>query len=699
MEIINKNIVKKFGLKSLIMLFWALVFLMSSYSEARKITDPLDPIHWLNYAVSISWAYMDQYFSMVHFNVKGNDFGWGILWLPVEQITWDAVEIRIPTAGWTDSVFCTSKIRGFYRNSQRWDNRLRPLDDKTHEWLYQNATHSKNPELYTGLVFSWWWYTTCSEDKPTAELNQYLNEKWVWLSEKQLSEILDTLEKNSPTVSRDDWTSEFITWILFTEFEITDTEVMNKIAAAIRDKASFKIDPYWIYWNITHKFGWETINLVAWAHYDINKNRISEWNLTCSLQRLGNNYPFWYLYDDYGHIWTVWARITYNYLHWSNEDIEIGDAFHSWLNNALNSGYCVNQIFWYDWENIKLIIKDEDADQQWVGIPWWCETKNNCDKLPSGWIKVFLNAWNGTARTTIFSLWIKGIIGLTDEVRESQKEYYENNQLQSTLMLRTETSISNIINKVNKNAEALCRGKWIDKPNGADTEFQKSNTKLVCYQWKWVNDVISTTPKWLKWKSVVIRNASLEINLGEVGNYQDGSEAINLFINKWNLYLNSSGIDLNPQTAKTLPCFDDYGYLLKQDECIGDVDAIRAMYLKGNFIVDGLILWGKDEAWEIWKAKINSRLYVHGKIVSYNTLTTPTATRKKTIDNLLGWEYSKYDWVSFMKLFGWSCDPIKGEGTDWTSCKWKSAVGKESQLVDKAFWLIDMDIPWELVNY
>jgi hypothetical protein len=30
----------------------------------------------------------------------------------------------------------------------------------------------------------------------------------------------------------------------------------------------------------------------------------------------------------------------------------------------------------------------------------------------------------------------------------------------------------------------------------------------------------------------VIRNASLEINLGEVGSYQDGSEAINLFINK-----------------------------------------------------------------------------------------------------------------------------------------------------------------------
>jgi hypothetical protein len=49
---------------------------------------------------------------------------------------------------------------------------------------------------------------------------------------------------------------------------------------------------------------------------------------------------------------------------------------------------------------------------------------------------------------------------LTDEVKDTQKQYFENNQLQSTLMLRTETSISSIINSVNKNAETICRGKW-----------------------------------------------------------------------------------------------------------------------------------------------------------------------------------------------------------------------------------------------
>jgi hypothetical protein len=38
----------------------------SNKAEAAK----LDPIDWLNYIVEISGAYMDQYFSMVHYNVQ-----------------------------------------------------------------------------------------------------------------------------------------------------------------------------------------------------------------------------------------------------------------------------------------------------------------------------------------------------------------------------------------------------------------------------------------------------------------------------------------------------------------------------------------------------------------------------------------------------------------------------------------------------
>jgi hypothetical protein len=211
--------------------------------------------------------------------------------------------------------------------------------------LSWNAKRSSHPERYTKLVFSWWWYTTCSEDRPTAELNKYLNEKWVWLSNTQLAEIVDKLAKESKTSEREQWIP-YITWVL-EEYEITDSDTMDKIRAAILADASFKSDPYWIYWRITHKFWWETMDLVAWAHYDMEQNRITEWKLTCSLQRLSNNYPFGYLYDDYGHIWIVWARITYDYIQWAKKNI--GDDFHSWLNKVLNDWYCMNQIFWFDW--------------------------------------------------------------------------------------------------------------------------------------------------------------------------------------------------------------------------------------------------------------------------------------------------------------------------------------------------------------
>jgi hypothetical protein len=54
--------------------------------------------------------------------------------------------------------------------------------------------------------------------------------------------------------------------------------------------------------------------------------------------------------------------------------------------------------------------------------------------------------------------------------------------------------------------------------------------------------------------------------------------------------------------------------------------------------------------------------------------------------------------ASFTKLFWWWCNPVTWEGSDGTSCKWSSAVGKESQLVDKAFWLIDMDLESEIIK-
>ena len=670
MGIVNKNKAKKMVFKGVVLLFWVLWILTPTFTEAK-----ISAKDWLNYIVEIAWAYMDQYFSMVHFNVAWNDFWWGILWLPVEQISGDVVEISIPksvdeTTGAPiyDTRYCSSKVRGFYWNSQRWDNRLWPLDDKTHQWLKDVHT---DEEKYAWLTITWWWYTTCSEDRETVELNAFLESNWISVTLSDIANIITELSNYT-----EDERESHIDEIIATK-HINNIAVENRIKNAILSWVSFEIDPYGIYWKITHDYKWEHIDLIAWAHYDIEQNRISTWDLTCSLQRLSNNYPFWYLYDDYGHIWIVWARIDSKYIQWTESDRSIVTSFHTWLQALLDSWVCMNEIFWFDWKNMTLIAND-DQRTWWYQIPW----RSNSDAWTSIWrlLSNFLTAWNGTARTTIFSLWIKGIVWLSDEVRDNQKEYFENNQLQSTLMLRTETSISNVINVASRNAERLCRGKWKEYENWVTSWEHAPN--IVCLSWFSSTSNVPT-PKQISWKTIIVRNADFTINMNN--DYQSDSDSIDLFIDKGNLLLDTSSVDIN-----NLKSFDDYWYLSPSG------GEIRAMFLKGNFIINGLLLGGSE-----WTGTIENRLYMHGKLISYNTITVPTTIRKATIASIIGrgWtEANVPEQASLTKLFWWWCNPVTWEGSDGTSCKWSSAVGKESQLVDKAFWLIDMDLPSEIIK-
>jgi hypothetical protein len=210
---------------------------------------------------------------------------------------------------------------------------------------------------------------------------------------------------------------------------------------------------------------------------------------------------------------------------------------------------------------------------------------------------------------------------------------------------------------------------------------------VICYNW---SDTISATPKQISGKTVVIRWADLILDMSN-SNVLWNNDKINLFIDKGNLLLNAAWVNQNNMLE-----FDEFWYLSPGSE-------IKAMFLKGNFIINGLILGGID-----WTETLNSRLYIHGKVVSYNTITVPTINRKKTVASVIGrgWTHEWIpgwkpfpEWIALTKLFGWSCNAVTWEGSDWTSCKWSTSAWKESQLVDKAFWLIDMEIPGDLVRF
>lgn len=127
----------------------------------------------------------------------------------------------------------------------------------------------------------------------------------------------------------------------------------------------------------------------------------------------------------------------------------------------------------------------------------------------------------GSAKTTLFKLGIRGIVGFTNEINNEQKTFFEGNSSESTLLLRTDASIAKVLNLVNKNAERLCRGKW-------STHFD-TRVALNCIQ----DNDLTLSAKTLAGKTLVLKNGNLQLT-----EYQEGTQSpLNVFIDKGNLLL------------------------------------------------------------------------------------------------------------------------------------------------------------------
>lgn len=410
-------------------------------------------------------------------------------------------------------------------------------------------------------------------------------------------------------------------------------------------------DSYGIYGAIKHIYKEQEFYLNAGVAYDPSANKMKSDGLKCNFQRLNNSYPFWYIYDDHGHIGFVGAKIKKEAL-WDSTKV---DQFHVGLNQLLNSGMCMSSIFNYDGQEIWYSTTNPIP-----GFPSWKEVNDFLD----------INPWS--AKTTLFNLGIKGIVGLTQDFNNEEKKYFEGNTKDSTLLVRTDETISQVINLARKNAERLCRGKWQTTP-------QDLSSKVICIKG---GDYV-TTPfmgdvRSLAGKTVVIQNANLYLK----PNQTEISEPITLFIDKGNLFLPSSTDTGDLQT------FDSFWYTT---DC-ADNKCVKADYLKWNFIINWLLLGvgvGRMES-------IKNKLYIHGKFVSFNTFKQPTEERLSTIEKTLGskWNPEYLSMISFDNLFTWRCNLDRGSDGTW--CKGiskaeREAAGQSSILVDKAFGLIDMN--------
>lgn len=384
---------------------------------------------------------------------------------------------------------------------------------------------------------------------------------------------------------------------------------------------------YGIYGRITHTYKGREYSIYAGLLNNLQQNELPTAELRCNFQRIDNQYPFGYIYDKAGGIALVGAYV-------KSENLAQVNDFHKSFTDKLSKTKCVN-----DFYSLR-----EDPNNPEKTIPQTDDSilRPKDDTLIFG---------NGNALETMMNLGIRGIVGLSSQVQTSDQKGIENNTQKTSLLVSTTENISNIINIANKRAESLCRNRWGNlTPNG----------DIIC-----AKNGGSIDPKRYAGKTIVIKEGDLTLT-----EYMEAtSQPITILLIHGDLKL--PNLDASQR-------FLGNGY--------PDRDGIiKANFLKGNFIINGLI---QNQGTEI-----TNKLIVHGKIASFNTLQEPNEQTREKLRNI-GINTNKKIWLS--EIFTWKCNIDTGKDTVGNPCGQENDGTSKSFLIDKSFGLIDMYFPSKL---
>ena len=494
-----------------------------------------------------------------------------------------------------------------------------------------------------------------------------------------------------------DGSNYLLAWWLYTQCsKITNA---SQCTAHIWDEDD-QTDVYGIYWTINHStrfnFLWgKDYHLIAWVNYNMNENRM--WHgLKCNFQLI-NNVPMGYIYDSHWHVWLVWAEITWT-------EGEISD-FHKVIWKLLDDGKCINQIFKYDWEDIDFCVENPS----WGGC-----TTHPCVTIDG--VQVCTDAshvqiWDG-GEIDIAAIWLRWTLWATTDIWD----WAEWSSFDVTKLVKTETSVADVVNTANKNAEQYCRNKW--KDGNAII-----NSDVTCIDFSLGGgNLKELSANELYGKTLIVKNWDVKLTTYAT----DGNvKPINLFIDKWNLYLKfTNDTDKQNLPVDTLLSFSQEWYIanscdtgkltiqreLPQEqrvkiwtdpdtgediynkyEEVESEDVIdlcnKAAYLKWNFIINGLLL-----AWD-WVDSViplNSKLYIHWKLISFNSVTDTTLSRIRAIQSVLE---SRGDlpeintWaIELASSFEWSCN----QWWIWSDGTWCNGDWGQNSFNFKKLWIVDM---------
>lgn len=355
----------------------------------------------------------------------------------------------------------------------------------------------------------------------------------------------------------------------------------------------------------------ESHELIAGLSYDYSTNEIlPDWRLACSLQLINNKTVVGYLYDKTGGIGFVGGKIT---------DEDLREDFVTNLQATCVSEYC----------------SMEPSGEIKCTVPGHGERYVDNERS-------FQNLKRNIA--------VRGVVGLTKDILGEDRENIEGNFWAKTQTVNTDAiSIANVINRAAINAEALCRNSWI-----TDWNQYSAAKKIICYD----GNVTGVPLVFDNFSSLLDKTLVVKwVDVFFLNYMKHWDKPISVFIDKGNLVLQDK------ENESDLSMFDDNGYV----QVVDSTKVVnKGNYLKGTFIVNGLIL-GKNDVTGTYDHHRN-KLYVQGKLMSLNTYDEPTPARKAMVKSLLSLDDSYMHFINFRDVFQRRCGDNGTGTTDGTDC-------------------------------
>ncbi len=319
-----------------------------------------------------------------------------------------------------------------------------------------------------------------------------------------------------------------------------------------------------------------------------------------SLEYFDNKVPLWYIYDSNGGIGYIGGELS------GHED----------LINFLDSWGNINSWFTYSWDTI-------------------------ISHNPNRETTVISTSWNNAIQT-MRNLIIQGSVGLSKSINASERLSVLGNTANKTVVLNgSDINSSTLINIAKQKAQKLCKGQTI---YSTENTLPTSTENILCFDNNGDLTIDLNQPTTYENKTIIVQNGNVILQ----GGMDQNSPALDIFVDKWMVYLPTNPSDQNFD----IQWFPTSWLWLN-----------AGLYLKWNFIINGLMLWWTPGS----PTAFNHKLHLQGKITMLNTPLIPTQWKRDQIDGMF-WAGPQDNYISLQNIFTRECG-LGGTGSDNTSCK------------------------------